>query len=213
MLIIVGSFLGIFIRSRSEKWAIRVAKIGGLAGLMVVVLGFISNAKSDTPVWGQEPKVYIAAALAPIIGLCFGLAIAMLLRFPKPSVVAISLECGVQNKVLALSVIGISLKGHDKSEAAAMPLIYGLFAIGINVMWGFSAWKCLGWTHLDRSMGIFEACKNRKNYAEEERLSVSVFCGTFSFLGLTFPTSHCFNFFIYHRMERIYGHPAWNSQR
>lgn len=161
--IIVGTFVGIFVRSKSTTWAVRCGKIGGFAGVLLVLIGFVANAKSQTPIWAQDTKTYMAAFLTTLIGLIVGLTFSLLARLQKPSCVAISIETSIQNKIIAIAIIGISFPTQaDKDVANSIPLVYSLFATIINVIWALVAWK-IGFTTNDSKVSLWELLTNAKS--------------------------------------------------
>lgn len=161
--IIVGTFSGIFIRSKSMKWAACVGKVGGVAGVVLVLIGFIQNSTSDTPIWAQQWETYVASFLASLFGLIIGLGLSLLTKLPKPSCVAISIETSIQNKIIAIAIIGITFNTQQEKDVAnAVPLIYAVCATGLNVVWAIAAWK-LGWTSYDSKLsfcGLFMTAQN-----------------------------------------------------
>jgi len=167
--IIVGTFLGIGIRSTSEVWAGRLSKIGGVAGVLLVLLGFVASAQSKTPIWAQERETYVAAFLASLFGLVVGLSLSLLAQLEKPSCVAVSFETSIQNKIIAIAIIGVTFSTQEEKDVAtAVPLVYALFATLINGIWAIVAWK-LGFTSYDRKLGL---CALRQAHASKEEVSV-----------------------------------------
>jgi len=154
VVIIVGTFVGIFIRFKSMKIAKWMGSLGGLAGVVLVLLGLVANSESDTPIWAQSLNTYLAAFLTSLIGLIVGLGLSLLAKLPKPSCVAVSLETAIQNKVIAVAIIGITFTNKaDKDEASAIPLIYAFFALVLAVVWSAIAWK-LGYTSHDPKLNL-----------------------------------------------------------
>lgn len=165
--IVVGTFVGVWVRSRSMVWAARLGKVGAIAGLLLVVLSFVANSRSTTPTWGQEGTTYAACLLATVSGLAIGLALSLAGGLPKPSCVAVSIETSIQNKVVALAIIGVTFRTQAERDAAsAVPLVYAFFATALNVVWAVAAWR-LGFTSYDRNLGVCELLRSAKNSLEE----------------------------------------------
>jgi len=166
--IILGSCSGIYIRTRSLLWAVRFGKIGAIAAVALVLASFVKNSQSNTPIWEQTSSTYLATALVSLFGLMLGLGFSLLAHLPKPSCVAVSIETSIQNKVIALAIIGITFETQAaRDEASAVPLCYALFATLINVIWVVVAWK-LGWTSYDSKLSLCALFNVAKSDLETE---------------------------------------------
>jgi predicted Na+-dependent transporter len=165
--VVLGTFAGVWVRSRSIAWAVRLGKVGALAGVLLVLLSFVANSRSTTPTWGQAGTTYAACLLATAAGLTIGLALALGVGLPRPSCVAVSIETSIQNKVVALAIIGVTFRTQAERDAAsAVPLVYAFFATALNVVWAVAAWR-LGFTSYDRNLGVCELLRSAKNSLEE----------------------------------------------
>ena len=127
--------------------------MAALAALGLIIIAVMSNAKSETPVWTTPGHAVEACALPPLIGAVVGCIAARVIGLPWPSAIAMSIEVSLQNKGVAIAVIGVTLGGaanaHARNAALAMPFFYALFSALGNLLWGIVAWK-LGLTYLDR---------------------------------------------------------------
>jgi len=162
--VVAGVFFGMFLRRHGRPVVLDLMLfVGSASGLIILFLGFATNAQSKTPAWAAPLRVFIVTAAPPLIGTTFGLSLATLCKFPKPQRVPIALEVGVQNKLIALSVITLVLSGPPRDEATSVPLIYAVFASVFAFLWGAIAWQ-MGWTNLDRHAGLWTAIvKMRKD--------------------------------------------------
>jgi hypothetical protein len=105
----------------------------------------------------------------PLIGSLFGLLLSSLAGLPRPLRVPVGLECGVQNKLVAMSVLSLILDGPSRDAAFTVPILYAVFASAFAFLWGLVAWQA-GWTYLDRRANLFVALRSlRKEIHQEMR--------------------------------------------
>ena len=67
-----------------------------------------------------------------------------------------SIETGVQNKLICIAVVSIVFHGLDREKALAIPIVYAASALCIVLIWALVAWK-IGWTHLDKDLNLMQA--------------------------------------------------------
>eukprot|EP00992_Anisonema_acinus_P003913 TRINITY_DN14327_c0_g1_i1.p1 TRINITY_DN14327_c0_g1~~TRINITY_DN14327_c0_g1_i1.p1 ORF type:complete len:349 (-),score=105.32 TRINITY_DN14327_c0_g1_i1:73-1119(-) len=140
--VVAGTFLGLYIRHRSERIAKYTSIVGAIAGVFIVIWSFLSNAASDAPIWDQESKVYLGAAIPPFIGAFSGFLLATALQLPKPSRIAITIETCMQNKLVALSIIHLTLSNKADADAAfTVPAFYAGTALTICLVVAVVGWK------------------------------------------------------------------------
>jgi predicted Na+-dependent transporter len=104
VLVILGIGAGVLAKLRAatsgksgERGLKAVALLGIVGGFGTVLASLIKNSHSDTPVWGSDQQMYIAAFLQALLGLVLGFSFAKLAGLPSPSCVAVSVETSVQN--------------------------------------------------------------------------------------------------------------------
>lgn len=128
--------LGIFIRSRSEKWAKRIELGGSVLGVAflgaALVLGIVQNPDLFDP--SKFQKTWIGAAFFQPVGTLLGFTIARLCRLSGPELRAIVLETGVQNYTIAIAVAGIAFTGCERSIVLTFILAASFWYI-VNSIW------------------------------------------------------------------------------
>jgi len=136
LIAIVPAALGVFIRSKSERIAKKVERIGTAVGalflLAALALGVIQNPDLFVP--SKYPRAWLSAAFFQPIGCLLGYCLARLARLPHPECRAICLETGIQNFVLALAIIALSFSGCDRLVISTFPLISTFFYL-VNSIW------------------------------------------------------------------------------
>jgi len=176
-MIFSGVVVGMVARHRLGFRTLEVLMvIGGLAGTAIGLMAFFHNTTSTVPVWTTPLHVIGLIVSLPFIGTAFGVVAGLAAGVDKPSVVTLGLECGIQNKLVAISCISVLLTGVARDQALSVAIIYDTVVGLVSLVWSIVAWKCLGWTNLKRSDSLWESFKrirtNLKN-APEEALGVS----------------------------------------
>jgi predicted Na+-dependent transporter len=175
VLVVAGSGVGVvlkpWLQQRKLFILIKVVfLIGTLAALAIIIMGLVENLNSKLPITAL-PSNLIGAAICPyVIGTVFGLVSASLLGLERPSRVSVALEIGIQNKIVAVSVLTFLFPAESLSRAAsfAMPLLYAIVSLVGSIVWVGIAWK-LGWTNMPREKGFIEAFRMARLRATEER--------------------------------------------
>jgi len=72
-------------------------------------------------------RVLLGGMGLPWLGFVSGLVIAVLSRQPKPNVVAISIETGIQNTGIAIMLLQLSFVQPDADLAAVLPVVVAMF--------------------------------------------------------------------------------------
>jgi len=72
-------------------------------------------------------RVLVGGLSLPWLGFAAGLLIAVLARQPKPNVVAISIETGIQNTGIAIMLLQLSFAQPDADLAAVLPVVVAMF--------------------------------------------------------------------------------------
>ncbi|MFT3928420.1 MAG: hypothetical protein QM778_38180 [Myxococcales bacterium] len=123
--------LGMWLRRRrGEAFAQRAERVGGLAGICVLVMlvgaSLFRNASLFSTI---TPSMYAASILLGVGGMLLGDLAARLFRLPTPQRRAVSLETGIQNSPLAFAIIATSFDGALEAEMLRLPLLYALFVL------------------------------------------------------------------------------------
>nr|XP_033775922.1 P3 protein [Geotrypetes seraphini]XP_033775932.1 P3 protein [Geotrypetes seraphini]XP_033775943.1 P3 protein [Geotrypetes seraphini]XP_033775952.1 P3 protein [Geotrypetes seraphini]XP_033775962.1 P3 protein [Geotrypetes seraphini] len=76
--------------------------------------------------WGVQASIVLAGVSVPLMGLLLGLGLASCLQLPQPQRRTVSIEIGVQNSLLALAVLQLSLQRAQADFASQAPFIVTL---------------------------------------------------------------------------------------
>uniref|UniRef100_A0A7S0SQ27 Uncharacterized protein n=1 Tax=Mantoniella antarctica TaxID=81844 RepID=A0A7S0SQ27_9CHLO len=179
-LVVVGIFGGLLVGTKVPRWRDRLGKLGNLAGVCLVLLGFFFSSNSSAPIWARGLSFYIGVGVPCIFGLVISMCFAYTCGLPKPQCLSVMIETCYQNTAIPLAVIlssfsnddvalcesiGVYAAGHPKANrgdsavcdvvgiAAGVPTFYQVvqvFALGVVCLCG---WKA-GWTYAppDHSM-------------------------------------------------------------
>jgi predicted Na+-dependent transporter len=143
--VVAGTFIGVAIQRQSQKAAQIFAKVGSVAAVTLLVMAFVGNGNSETPVWEAPAKFWIAAGLHHVGGYFLSFILASGVGLPKPSRVSIAVECSIQNQILALSILNLSFPGEankaTRGLTAIVPIAYSLIGSAGNVVYAFIHWR------------------------------------------------------------------------
>eukprot|EP00446_Apocalathium_sp_SHHI-4_P008370 CAMPEP_0177168880 /NCGR_PEP_ID=MMETSP0367-20130122/9291_1 /TAXON_ID=447022 ORGANISM="Scrippsiella hangoei-like, Strain SHHI-4" /NCGR_SAMPLE_ID=MMETSP0367 /ASSEMBLY_ACC=CAM_ASM_000362 /LENGTH=383 /DNA_ID=CAMNT_0018615021 /DNA_START=41 /DNA_END=1188 /DNA_ORIENTATION=+ len=118
-------------------------KLGNMAGIFLMVFSAIVSSGGDQPLWDKEPSFYLATILPCLLALTVSFALGWLAPcLSAPEAVAVTVETCYQNTGLALTIALASFDGPERSEAASVPLFYGIVQVAILPLFLFVAWKC-----------------------------------------------------------------------
>lgn len=164
--VVVATFGGIIIAQKcAPRLVLVVGILGLLAGTVTLFLSFGANVGSATPLWETPSKVIFASFLPVLVGACLGLSAARCMRLPWPSAIAVGIETSVQNKLIAIAIIGLTFPGDElqplRDAAYAVPMLYATFATFGNFIWCVVAWK-MGLTFLPKDAKCSEVRENYK---------------------------------------------------
>ena len=119
--------LGMLVRARAPRAAVRLEKVGSLAGIAVLVLliatGLVHN---GALLAATTPTMYAAAIGLGVLGFALGYLGARLLGVARPGRRAIAFETGIQNSPLALGIIMVSFPAAMHARMLWLPLLYAL---------------------------------------------------------------------------------------
>ena len=123
--------LGMWLRRRrGEAFAQKAEKVGGLAGVCVLVLlvaaSLFRNAGLFTTI---TAPMLLSSLLLGVGGMVLGDLAARVFRLPTPQRRAVSLETGIQNSPLAFAIIATSFDGALEAEMLRLPLLYALLVL------------------------------------------------------------------------------------
>lgn len=143
VLVIVPLFVGMLVRGKWEKLAKRLEKpfalIGIFALLFLIIVGVWSNLEkfSDTARYGL--KFYGTVFLLTFTGMIVSGLIAKAVRISNFQIRAISLECGLRNASLAMT-IAILLQDRIGDFYSSMFFTSGIFGLWMYAAGALSIW-------------------------------------------------------------------------
>ena len=124
--------IGMFIRTRSEAWAVKIEKAGTFAGyaaaLMMCVVwapGFLQQIKV------AEITIYGVMALMIVAGFIFGFGTAAAFKLDRPSTIAVAWETGMQNCPLTIAIITLSFDQQLAEQMIWIPVTYGAMSVSL----------------------------------------------------------------------------------
>ncbi len=136
VLVILPLGIGMLVRAKAESFALRSEKFFSVLGmfslLFLVVVGVLSNLDkfADTERYGL--RFYLSVSLLPLLGMLFGGLLAKLLGVGNSQVRAISLETGLQNSSLAMT-LAILLQDRMGDFYSSMFFTSGIFGLSMYV--------------------------------------------------------------------------------
>ncbi|MCB9643757.1 MAG: bile acid:sodium symporter family protein [Myxococcales bacterium] len=143
ILVIVPLATGMLLRAKAESFALRSEKffsaLGAFSLIFLIVVGVLSNLDkfADTERYGL--RFYMSVALLPLLGMLLGGAISKLLGVSNGQVRAISLETGLQNSSLAMT-LALLLQDRMGDFYSAMFFTSGIFGISMYLVGGLAIW-------------------------------------------------------------------------
>jgi len=136
VLVIVPLFVGMLVRWKAEGFAKRAEKIFALIGLFallfLIVVGIWSNLDkfADTDRYGV--RYYLSVFLLTLAGMVVSAFLAKLVRVKNYQIRAISLECGLRNASLAMT-IALLLQDQMGDFYSSMFWASGIFGLWMYV--------------------------------------------------------------------------------
>lgn len=130
VLVLLPVALGIWIRSRSERAAARIERLGAISGIFVLVLLVGSSVWRNLAEFGEIPASgYIAAILLGVVGMGLGYLVSRLFGLPSAQRRSVALETGIQNSPLAFAVILAAFPESEQVQMLWLPMLYALFVL------------------------------------------------------------------------------------
>jgi bile acid:Na+ symporter, BASS family len=133
VLIPVG--IGMVVRRRSPEFAARADKpvrIFSIAVLVIVAVGALLGERENLPDYVRQVGVVTALFCAASLGL--GYAVARLLRLDEGQSIACSMEIGIHNTTIALT---IALSVLDSTQVAIPSAVYSVIMYVFATLFGF----------------------------------------------------------------------------
>jgi len=131
VLVLVPALIGFWVRARSVFYAAWLEWLGGLVGIFVIVAlilnFFLENSAMILATPGNE---LVATLLLSVIGFAAGFVVSRALGLNLVQAKTVSLETGIQNAPLTITVIGLSFApGEMQDEMLLAAALYAVFVV------------------------------------------------------------------------------------
>ena len=131
--VVVPVAAGVFLRSRSPRWARRAETWGSFSGwavLGVVIAGSVQ--REGAALLAIPARTILAATLLGPLGFALGYLGSRALGLGPAQRRAVSLETGIQNAPLAIAIVLLSFPADVVAEVLVAPLLYGVIVVPIS---------------------------------------------------------------------------------
>ncbi|GAB5368056.1 hypothetical protein AAMO2058_001285100 [Amorphochlora amoebiformis] len=124
--LIAPAALGVCIRSRTEKYALYVEKMGSIVGLVFLAAAFIHALVTNIHLFRQTFGIWFSSMTLQIIGSFFGYLCAWSLKLTNKDKRTIAIEAGLQNVTLIIAMIQLSFPKDERETILVCVYIYSL---------------------------------------------------------------------------------------
>jgi len=124
VIVIIPVSIGMLIKAKYEKFSDRMEKPVKIASAVIFILVIIGVIFSIRDVFMDYlGEAGLPSILLNITTMVIGFSLAVLFKLTKPQAISISIETGIQNGTLAITLATIAL---NNSEYSIVPAVYGL---------------------------------------------------------------------------------------
>jgi len=128
VIVLIPVSFGMWVKAKYPRFSIKMEKPVKIASAIIFVLVIIGVTFSIKDVFmGYLREAGLPAILLNVSTMTVGFFLAVLFRLSKPQAISISIESGIQNGTLAITIATIAL---NNAEYAIVPAIYGLLMFG-----------------------------------------------------------------------------------
>ena len=134
-IVIVPVVIGMVVRDRSEAFAARAdrpVRVFSIVVLVVVAVGALLGERDN--IGGYIQQVGLVTGLFCFLSLSLGYAGARVMRLDEPQAIASSMEVGIHNTTIALT---IALSVLDSTEVAIPAAVYSVLMYVLATAFGF----------------------------------------------------------------------------
>jgi len=132
VIVILGTLSGLFISTKYPQYSHRMERFARV-NMWIIIIGTIAvNNLSGGGLFRKTypGAVYVVSILPSIFGCAYAIGVTTLLGLPKPARLAVAVECGLQNQILALSILTLTIKDSEaRAEAYSIPILYAAFSL------------------------------------------------------------------------------------
>ncbi|HOO72967.1 MAG TPA: bile acid:sodium symporter family protein [Spirochaetota bacterium] len=136
VLVIVPLAVGMTIRARFEKVAVKASPVFSAMGLItvifIIVTGVIANINVLADTERYNLRFYLAPMILAAIGIILGFAVARIFRLSVKQVRSLSFETGMRNSALALT-IAILIQDQIGDFYSSLFMVNGVYGIAMYV--------------------------------------------------------------------------------
>lgn len=127
VIVLIPVCLGMLVRSKSEKHAKTLEKVGSAFGILIIAFLIISFvAREHALLLDTGVSVYLGVALLCFGGFLFGYWVSRFTGLNRKLSRTVSLETGIQNTPLTMAIILSSFPAAVQPQMMVLPLIYAL---------------------------------------------------------------------------------------
>ncbi|PDW02389.1 bile acid:sodium symporter family protein [Candidatus Viridilinea mediisalina] len=133
VVMLIPVLIGMSIRKRNANVGAVLELIGGVMGVVIILALIALWVPRNAGLLATTPwQVYVAAIGIGALGFLFGFVTSIFSGLGFRRAATVSLETGIQNGPLALSVVLLSFTGVIANELALIPVLYSLFIVIIS---------------------------------------------------------------------------------
>jgi bile acid transporter len=143
VLVTLPAFLGYLIRARNVVWAAWVEWVGSVAGMVLIAALIVNFISENSAMIAAVPVGEVMATLLlSICGFMAGFGLARFLGLDLMAAKTVSLETGIQNAPLTITVIGLSFAAGEAQDQ--MLLTAALYAVFVVITSTITSWYYAG---------------------------------------------------------------------
>jgi bile acid transporter len=130
LLTLVPVAIGMVVRRYNANAGAMMELCGGILGVLIILLLIVTWVPRNYPILATTPwQIYAGVIGIGLLGFAAILAICTLLRMGFRRASTVSLEIGIQNGPLALSIVLLSFPALIAAEMSLIPALYSLFIV------------------------------------------------------------------------------------
>ncbi len=129
-ILLVPVMLGMIVRKVNANIGALLELAGGILGIIVIIFLLVTWVPNNHHILMTTPwQVYVASIFLGVIGVLFGYNFAKALKIHPRSARTISLETGIQNGPLAITIVLLSFSDPQVDGVVLIPVLYSLFIV------------------------------------------------------------------------------------
>jgi bile acid transporter len=133
VVMLIPVLIGMSVRRRNANVGAVFELIGGILGVVIILALIALWVPRNAGLLATTPwQVYFASISIGALGFLFGFGTSILSGLGFRRAATVSLETGIQNGPLALSVVLLSFTGPIANEIVLIPVLYSLFIVIIS---------------------------------------------------------------------------------